>query len=1102
MDKQYLLLLEKIFKDNGRFLKNEAPCVALIEASLYKNENLDEWEKGKINSLPIVNLNNKIKYLETFSDVNTKIAKWSQSLRKSIVMFCKESNLPIEDKFSTLRLSSSSPESLKNIGAVYTPIWLSDYITSLSYLYWGQLHRTGKKPDFIADFSCGTGVFLSSAKKFYGDEPKIFGQDIDKISTDYALLLTILKNINAEIKVNDSLLSPKVSWFNNQNQKFDIIIGNPPYIRGSNLKENYVKELQKRFPDIISGNFDLVVPFIKQAADSLNPGGIVSCIVSSKFMHSKYGKNICNFLANDVRLINIVDFKDAQLFDGYITYTSILTFAKLKPVDKLSVTYFPGQIKNKEDLKKSKKFTLLSKNLLEFPWNLSTSENQTILNKIFNKKNPSISDIFDGVLQGLRTGINDVFIVTNDFSKDHGFEKKYILPYVNGECIRKGALEKNKYSIIYPYKLNGSGSELVLENELLNNAPNIYKYLKEKKNRLIESSNKIERWYGYSRPQNLTIPFKKKILIKEMMPQAEFAADIKGELVISSGYAIIAQNINDNEIIMWSWIFNTPIMEFVLRQSGTQLHSGWFRLMKGHLDKVKLPILTENQKHLAIKIIIDSKSDTQNILEKLNEIVAKSFDLTKEELSYINDFLKSLHDQSLKGRQVVGASPKKILENSDLYYPVKLEKFNKYHTQDYTFRQLVTFQKNKKMPIHRWYSFTQGFSDGLIEKLIEKMDIKKRDLVLDPFSGSGTTLLSCLTRGIDSIGIEISPFMAWVNSVKVESLKLKNPELLFKKLDSINPKNLLRENNRDLIFDDYLSKAFSKNILSQIINLNYEIESLNIKKEEKNILQLGLIGILEDVSQVRKHGSHYRFLLNENSIGLQKINTKIIDPSSEILSIYKNKIMEMMQDIIDTQKTLGKESLASSQIINADVRSLPQFGRKPNFVITSPPYLNRNNYIAQQKIELALLSFIKTKDEYKELVKKTFRSHTDSDLNINPKEEIDVDIKKIITNINLSENNNPKIPEMIIGYFIDLKQTLVELNNKLAKGAKLAFVVGNSRWGGVVVPVDHILLNMAEKIGFKTKEIIVTRLKGNSPQQMHKYGKISVRESIVIFEKI
>jgi hypothetical protein len=90
---------------------------------------------------------------------------------------------------------------------------------------------------------------------------------------------------------------------------------------------------------------------------------------------------------------------------------------------------------------------------------------------------------------------------------------------------------------------------------------------------------------------------------------------------------------------------------------------------------------------------------------------------------------------------------------------------------------------------------------------------------------------------------------------------------------------------------------------------------------------------------------------------------------------------------------------------------------------------------------------------------------------------------------------------MICGYFDDIKATFKTLLPNVKRGGKLAFVVGNSRWGGVVVPVDHLLALIAEREGFKLERIYVTRLKGNSPQQMRKFGKIPLRESVVILRK-
>ena len=82
-----------------------------------------------------------------------------------------------------------------------------------------------------------------------------------------------------------------------------------------------------------------------------------------------------------------------------------------------------------------------------------------------------------------------------------------------------------------------------------------------------------------------------------------------------------------------------------------------------------------------------------------------------------------------------------------------------------------------------------------------------------------------------------------------------------------------------------------------------------------------------------------------------------------------------------------------------------------------------------------------------------------------------------------------------------MQQVIKEWYKVLAPGAKVAMVVDNVRFEGEMIPVDLILSEMAEEIGFEVKEIITARYKGNSSQQMKKYGKVPVRESIVIWER-
>jgi len=90
---------------------------------------------------------------------------------------------------------------------------------------------------------------------------------------------------------------------------------------------------------------------------------------------------------------------------------------------------------------------------------------------------------------------------------------------------------------------------------------------------------------------------------------------------------------------------------------------------------------------------------------------------------------------------------------------------------------------------------------------------------------------------------------------------------------------------------------------------------------------------------------------------------------------------------------------------------------------------------------------------------------------------------------------------MLIGYFIDMQKVLREWGRVLARGARVALVVDNVRFEGELLPVDLVLSEMAEEAGFQVEEIIVARYKGNSSQQMGRYGRVPVRESIVVWRK-
>ena len=100
------------------------------------------------------------------------------------------------------------------------------------------------------------------------------------------------------------------------------------------------------------------------------------------------------------------------------------------------------------------------------------------------------------------------------------------------------------------------------------------------------------------------------------------------------------------------------------------------------------------------------------------------------------------------------------------------------------------------------------------------------------------------------------------------------------------------------------------------------------------------------------------------------------------------------------------------------------------------------------------------------------------------------------------EINNKGVLKMVDGYFTELAFLFAELYRVCKPGAYVAFVNDNVRYAGEVIPVDYLTTNLAEQIGFKPVKIYTLRQqKGNSSQQMKKYGRIALRKSITIWKK-
>jgi hypothetical protein len=171
-------------------------------------------------------------------------------------------------------------------------------------------------------------------------------------------------------------------------------------------------------------------------------------------------------------------------------------------------------------------------------------------------------------------------------------------------------------------------------------------------------------------------------------------------------------------------------------------------------------------------------------------------------------------------------------------------------------------------------------------------------------------------------------------------------------------------------------------------------------------------------------------------------------------------------------------------------------------LITSPPYPNRHDYSRIFHIELLLLG--EDESDIIDFRHHSMRSHVEAlkptDVPVSVSKYVEPE--KLTDAINrLPEKCDDRVPALLRGYFEDLYTTMIIAHNALKPKARAAFVVGNVRYGGILIPVDEILLDVGKRAGFLHDKTWVIRLRGNSAQQMGSFGREPSRESVVFLRK-
>ena len=422
-------------------------------------------------------------------------------------------------------------------------------------------------------------------------------------------------------------------------------------------------------------------------------------------------------------------------------------------------------------------------------------------------------------------------------------------------------------------------------------------------------------------------------------------------------------------------------------------------------------------------------------------------------------------------------------------------------------RKTVSYQGNRNVPGFRWMKYKEGFSRELVSRLIDEY---RPEAVLDPFSGMGTTPLVAAGKGKEATGIEIMP----IGVLAAEGITLAANGVMPSAFDRVRGKLIEYVRSRQIAPPEYLfphvritEKAFTQFTELEIAKARQFIANVD-NSSIRTLLNLACISVLEKSSFTRKDGQYLRW---DRRSGRPKAKLEMgyVPPFSHLL---ESRLSEMSQDIAVLKDWYqgGYPELMTGSSLEL-LRTMPEGAF--DMVVTSPPYANRYDYTRTYALELAWLGY--NREKFADLRQRMLSATVENKTKIEWLRQIYSDDHQIISHAlkifgesalhevlgilreQINDLSNKHIIRLIEGYFFEMAVIVAELGRIIRPGGVVIMVNDNVQYHGEEIPVDFVLSDFAEQSGFICTDIwMLPRGKGNSSQQMAKFGRKEIRKCV------
>ena len=405
---------------------------------------------------------------------------------------------------------------------------------------------------------------------------------------------------------------------------------------------------------------------------------------------------------------------------------------------------------------------------------------------------------------------------------------------------------------------------------------------------------------------------------------------------------------------------------------------------------------------------------------------------------------------------------------------------------------------------HDWYRFVLSFPPHLVRQYVTEFGLAGDDVLMDPFCGTGTTIVEARKLGVRAVGLEANPVAQFASTTKLDWAVEPDSLRCLAEQVAAEARNVLR---RDGIDDDVL---FSGDMAALNLRTLDAVREKLLLTNSISPVPLHKTLVLLDCLRKRQAAPGYNHALlaladvlvnsvsnlhfgPEVGVGKPKQDAPLIGP-------WLNKIYNIINDLNNSLVTAP-----DATVFLADARKAGEFIKPASVsaVITSPPYPNEKDYTRTTRLESVLLGFVSTRDDLRALKRGLVRSNTrsvykqdDDDQWVAKHPEINRIAEEIeARRISLGKTSGfermyPRVTRL---YFGGMARHLAELRHLLKPGARLAYVVGDqASYLRVMIRTGALLADIAQSLGYELERIDLfrTRLATASREQL--------REEVVI----